>query len=68
VLRGELADARFTLFYLREGRVAAAHSVNRPAEHMLARKLIAQGADIPVELLADPASDLKPFSIPRPAG
>ena len=44
------------------------HSVNRPAEHMLARKLIAQGAAIPVELLADPAGDLKPFSIPRPAG
>ncbi|MDQ7954505.1 MAG: FAD-dependent oxidoreductase [Pseudomonadota bacterium] len=68
VLRGELADDRFTLFYLREGRVAAAHSVNRPAEHMLARKLIAQGAAIPPEVLADPAGDLKPFSIPRPAG
>lgn len=68
VLRGTPADHRFTLFYLREGRVAAAHSVNRPAEHMLARKLIAQGAAIPVEVLADPASDLKPFSIPRPAG
>ncbi|MGC3984537.1 MAG: FAD-dependent oxidoreductase [Pseudorhodoferax sp.] len=68
VLRGDMADDRFTLFYLRDGAVAAAHSVNRPAEHMLARKLIAHQARIPAEVLADPASDLKPFSIPRPRG
>jgi 3-phenylpropionate/trans-cinnamate dioxygenase ferredoxin reductase subunit len=35
---------------------------------MLARKLVAVGAQIPADLLADPASDLKPFSIPRPRG
>lgn len=69
VLRGEMASDRFTLFYLRDGAVVAAHSVNRPAEHMLARKLIAGAARIPAETLADPAADLKPFStIPRPAG
>jgi 3-phenylpropionate/trans-cinnamate dioxygenase ferredoxin reductase subunit len=68
VLRGALADDRFTLFYLRSGAVVAAHSVNRPAEHMLARKLIANAAQIAAEVLADPASDLKPFSIPRPRG
>lgn len=68
VLRGDMASDRFTLFYLREGAVVAAHSVNRPAEHMLARKLIANRAQIPAELLADPASDLKPFSTIRPAG
>lgn len=68
VLRGDMAEDRFTLFYLRDGAVVAAHSVNRPAEHMLARKLIANRAQIPAELLADPASDLKPFSTIRPAG
>jgi len=68
VLRGDMASDRFTLYYLRNGLVAAAHSVNRPAEHMLARKLIAVGAQIPADLVADPASDLKPFSIPRPRG
>lgn len=68
VLRGEMAGDRFTLFYLRDGAVVAAHSVNRPAEHMLARKLIAHQAQIPTEVLADPAADLKPFSIPRPRG
>lgn len=68
VLRGDMAEDRFTLFYLRDGALVAAHSVNRPAEHMLARKLIAQRARIPVETLADPAADLKPFSIPQPRG
>ena len=69
VLRGDMASDRFTLFYLRDGTVAAAHSVNRPAEHMLARKLIAQGARIAPDVLADPAADLKTFStFPRPAG
>lgn len=69
VLRGELASDKFTLFYLRQGAVRAAHTVNRPAEHMLARKLIALGARIDPELLADPSVDLKSFSTPpRPAG
>jgi 3-phenylpropionate/trans-cinnamate dioxygenase ferredoxin reductase subunit len=69
VLRGDMASDRFTVFYLRDGAVRAAHTVNRPAEHMLARKLIAQGARIAPEVLADPAADLKPFSTPpRPAG
>jgi 3-phenylpropionate/trans-cinnamate dioxygenase ferredoxin reductase subunit len=69
VLRGDMASDRFTLFYLRGGAVAAAHSVNRPAEHMLARKLIANAAQVPAETLADSAADLKPFStIPQPAG
>lgn len=68
VLRGDMAEDRFTLFYLRDGALVAAHSVNRPAEHMLARKLIAHRARIPVETLADPAADLKPFSIPQPRG
>jgi len=63
VTRGDMASDRFTLFYLRDGAVAAAHSVNRPAEHMLARKLIAHGARIAPEALADPSTDLKPFSI-----
>ncbi|EYC49717.1 pyridine nucleotide-disulfide oxidoreductase [Hylemonella gracilis str. Niagara R] len=69
VLRGDMASDKYTLFYLRDGAVRAAHTVNRPAEHMLARKLIAVGARIAPELLADPSVDLKSFSTPpRPAG
>jgi 3-phenylpropionate/trans-cinnamate dioxygenase ferredoxin reductase subunit len=69
VVRGDMASDKFTVFYLRDGAVRAAHSVNRPAEHMLTRKLIALGAQIPPQVLADPDADLKPFSTtPRPAG
>lgn len=68
VLRGELAGDRFTWFYLRDGAVVAAHSVNQPAEHMQARKLIALGARIPATMLADPVADLKPFTVPGFAG
>jgi 3-phenylpropionate/trans-cinnamate dioxygenase ferredoxin reductase subunit len=59
VLRGDPAADRFTLFYLRDGAVVAAHSVNRPAEHMQSRKLIAAGARIAPHLLADESIDLK---------
>jgi 3-phenylpropionate/trans-cinnamate dioxygenase ferredoxin reductase component len=59
VLRGDTAADRFTLFYLRDGAVVAAHSVNRPAEHMQSRKLIATRARIAPHLLADESVDLK---------
>lgn len=59
VLRGDVEAERFSLFYLRSGAVVAAHSVNRPAEHMQGRKLIAAGARCTAAELADPAFDLK---------
>lgn len=64
VLRGDMAGNRFTLFYLRGGALVAAHSVNRPAEHMLSRRLIAAGAQIEPEQLADGSFDLKSVSVP----
>lgn len=68
VLRGDPDDARFTWFYLRDGAVAAAHSVNRPADHILARRLIALGVQIPAAMLADPCVDLKSLAVPQQAG
>ena len=49
------------------GRLVA-HKSGHELNHMLARKLIAHRARIPAETLADPAADLKPFSIPQPRG
>lgn len=40
----------------------AVDSVNRPAEHLLARRLIAAVAAVPFEDAADPASDLRRFA------
>lgn len=59
VLRGALDAGRASLFALRGGRIAAVHSVNRPAEHMLARKLVAARCAATAEALADEAFDLK---------
>jgi 3-phenylpropionate/trans-cinnamate dioxygenase ferredoxin reductase subunit len=59
VLRGDMHADRFTVFYLRDGAVVGAHSVNRPAEHMHGRRLIAAGARIAPRQLADESFDLK---------
>jgi 3-phenylpropionate/trans-cinnamate dioxygenase ferredoxin reductase subunit len=59
VVRGEMQSDRFSLFYLRGGALVAAHSVNRPAEHMLSRKLIAAGTRIDAQRLQDESVDLK---------
>ncbi|MBO9514026.1 MAG: FAD-dependent oxidoreductase [Variovorax sp.] len=59
VARGDMRADRFSLFYLREGALVASHSVNRPAEHMLSRKLIARRARIDPRQLRDESFDLK---------
>jgi len=59
VLRGSMDNDKFCLIYLRAGRVAAVHTVNRPADHMLARRLIAAGAKLSGEQAADEQFDLK---------
>ncbi len=42
--RGNRADRRFSVFYVKAGRLIAIDSVNRPADHMRGRKLLAAGA------------------------
>jgi 3-phenylpropionate/trans-cinnamate dioxygenase ferredoxin reductase subunit len=59
VLRGDPEEGRFTVFHLRDGTVIAADSVNAPADHMFARRLVAARAAIPVAVLADPGVPLK---------
>lgn len=59
VIRGETSTDKFSLIYLRDGRIAAAHSVNKPAEHMLSRRLIAASVPLTSEQAADERFDLK---------
>ena len=42
VVRGNIADAEFSLFYFRDGQLAGADSINRPIDHMACRRLLAQ--------------------------
>ena len=52
------------LFYLRDGALVAAHSVNKPAEHMQSRKLIAAArADPAPNSSPTPPSTSKPCSL-----
>jgi 3-phenylpropionate/trans-cinnamate dioxygenase ferredoxin reductase subunit len=46
VLRGSTDDGEFTVFYLHEGRLAAALSVGRPDDLEHARRLIASGTEL----------------------
>jgi len=59
VARGEPESRKFSAFYFREGRLAAVDSVNRPGDHLAARKLIGAGTEITPEQAGDPSVDLK---------
>lgn len=59
VTRGEPESRKFSVFYFREGRLAAVDSVNRPGDHLAGRKLIGAGTAITPEQAADPNVELK---------
>ena len=46
VVRGERTSRAFSVLYFRAGRLVGADSINRPAEHMAVRKLLARGASL----------------------
>jgi 3-phenylpropionate/trans-cinnamate dioxygenase ferredoxin reductase subunit len=60
VVRGSPDDGAFTVFYLHDGRLAAALTVGRSDDLQAARRLIASGADIGARAaaLGDLSSDL----------
>lgn len=59
VLRGSYESDSFIRFYLRDGRIVAVDAVNRPADFLHARRLIAQGATPDQARLADDGLTLK---------
>jgi 3-phenylpropionate/trans-cinnamate dioxygenase ferredoxin reductase subunit len=59
VLRGEPASKRFSLVYLKAGRVVALDCINAAADYMQGRALVAARACINRARLADPAIPLK---------
>jgi 3-phenylpropionate/trans-cinnamate dioxygenase ferredoxin reductase subunit len=62
VVCGDLAGGRFSVLGFRAGRLAAVESVNRPADHVAARKLFAAGLSPTAEQAADPSFTLKDFA------
>jgi 3-phenylpropionate/trans-cinnamate dioxygenase ferredoxin reductase subunit len=59
VTRGDMALRKFSVFYFRDGRLVAVDSVNRPADHMIARRLLAAKTPVTPEDAADESIDLK---------
>lgn len=54
IVRGEPAEGRFSVVYLRDGRLAAVDTIAGLTDFRPARKLIAQGARIDPTLATDP--------------
>jgi 3-phenylpropionate/trans-cinnamate dioxygenase ferredoxin reductase subunit len=67
VVRGDMESEAFCVFYLRDGMLIGADAVNRPAEFMLAKKLIAQHARPTEGQLADEKTPLKLLAQPTTA-
>lgn len=53
VLRGSPSESRFSIFYFRNGTLIAIDSVNRPADHMVGRKLLDRQAALTPEQVTD---------------
>ena len=59
VVRGDVSTGAFSVFCFREGRLLAVETVNRGAEHIMARRLVAAGASLTQEDAANEATPLK---------
>ena len=59
VTRGDPQTRKFSVFYFRGGRLCAVDSINRPADHMAARKLIGAHTALSPDEARDESFDLK---------
>lgn len=61
VIRGDVRAQKFSLFGMHQSRIVSAFSINSPADHMVARKLIEEKISIEVTHLEDTDVKLKSF-------
>ena len=59
VIRGDRAGLKFSVYCFRDDKLVAVESINRPADHMAARRLLAAGVAVSPAQAADSAFDLK---------
>ena len=62
ITRGDPESRKFSMFYFREERLVAVDSINCPADHIAARKLLAARSRLTPEQAADEGVDLKSFT------
>ncbi|MDP9417463.1 MAG: FAD-dependent oxidoreductase [Actinomycetota bacterium] len=66
VVRGDPATERFSVLYYRGNELLAVDAVNNPADYLVVRKALAQGATIPAGPAADAATPLKTLVVAVP--
>ncbi len=59
LIKRRSGDKAFSLFYYRQGELVAVDSVNRPGEHLLARRLLDAHLSPDPILIGDPERDLR---------
>lgn len=59
VLRGDPQSGKFSVFYFRAGKLCSVDSVNRPGDHLVARKLLGSGTALTPEQAGDESVNLK---------
>jgi len=59
VQRGDPASRKFSVFHLRDGKVAAVEAVNAAPDYLIGKKLIAEGKPVDAARLADTAIAIK---------
>jgi 3-phenylpropionate/trans-cinnamate dioxygenase ferredoxin reductase subunit len=62
VIRGDMASRSFSVVYLKHGRVVALDCVNAARDYAHGRALVAAGAAVPPDQLADTSRPLKEFA------
>lgn len=67
VVRGNLETGEFSVFCYKAGALLGIESVNRPADHAQARRLLAAGRQVTPEQAADASFDLRAAATARPA-
>ena len=66
VLRGNPESGQFSAFCYAGARLLGIESINRPAEHAFARRLLAAGRSVAPEEAADERFDLRAAAMARP--
>jgi len=59
VQRGDPASRKFSVFHMRDGKVAAVEAVNAAPDYLIGKKLIAEGKTVDAAKLADTAIAIK---------
>ncbi|WP_324651327.1 NAD(P)/FAD-dependent oxidoreductase [Georgenia sp. H159] len=62
VTRGDQATGKFSVFSFHADRLVAVESVNQPADHMAARRVLQKRLPVTVGQVQDPEFDLKAYS------